>query len=46
VFSEPDSIFLPTERIVDKALERRIDMQTTKKGEQLLENVKNSTALQ
>jgi hypothetical protein len=46
VFSELDSILLLIERILDKALERCIDMQTTKKGEQLLENIKDSVALQ
>jgi hypothetical protein len=46
VFSEPDSILLPIERIVDKALERWANMQMTKKGEQLLKNVKDSIALQ
>jgi hypothetical protein len=33
MFSELDSILLPIERIVDKALEHRADMQTIKKGE-------------
>ncbi len=37
---------LPIEIIINKALERRADMQTTKKGEQLLENVKDSATLQ
>jgi hypothetical protein len=46
MFSEPDSIFLPTERIVNEALEHRVHMQTMKKGEQLLENVKDFVALQ
>jgi hypothetical protein len=45
VFLEPDSILLLTKRIVDEALECRVDMQMTKKGEQLLENVKDSVAL-
>jgi hypothetical protein len=45
MFSEPNSILLPTEIIVDKALECRAYMQTMKKGEQLLKNVKNSAAL-
>ncbi len=39
-------VFLfPTERIVDKAVERRADMQMMKQGEQLLEHVKYSIAL-
>jgi hypothetical protein len=46
VFLEPNSILLSIEKIVDKALERRAYMQTMKKGEQLLENVKDSAALQ
>ncbi len=46
MFSKPDSILLLIEIIVDEALEHRTDMQTTKKGEQLLENVKDSTTLQ
>jgi hypothetical protein len=46
VFSELDSFFIPTEKIVDEALERHADMQTTKKGEQLLENVEDFTTLQ
>jgi hypothetical protein len=46
VFSKLDSILLPTERIVDEALECRADMQTTKKGEQLFENVKDFATLQ
>jgi hypothetical protein len=33
------------ERIVDKVVERCTDMQTTKKGEQLFKNVKDSIAL-
>jgi hypothetical protein len=33
MFLEHDSILLPTERIVDEALECRTDMQTMKKGE-------------
>jgi predicted transcriptional regulator len=37
-----DSILLSIERIIDKALEHRANMQTTKKGKQLLENVKDS----
>ncbi len=37
---EPDSILLPIERIIDEALERHADMQTMKKGEQLLKNGK------
>jgi hypothetical protein len=45
VFSEPDSILLPTEIIVDEALKRLTNMQTMKKGEQVLENVKDSVAL-
>jgi len=40
MFLELNSILLPTERIVDEALECCADMQTMKKGEQLLENVK------
>jgi hypothetical protein len=43
---ELDSILFPTERIVDKALERRANMQMMKKGEQLLENVKDFVVLQ
>jgi hypothetical protein len=46
MFSELDSILLLIERIVDEALECCVDMQMTKKGEQLFENVKNSIALQ
>jgi hypothetical protein len=46
VFLEFDSILLPTERIVDEALERRANMQMMKKGEQLLENVKDFVVLQ
>jgi hypothetical protein len=30
VFLEPDSILLPTEKNVDEAVERRVDMQTTR----------------
>ncbi len=45
MFSELDSIFLLIKRIIDEALERYTDMQTTKKGEQLLENVKDFVAL-
>jgi hypothetical protein len=45
MFLEPNSILFSTEIIVNKALECHIDMQMTKKGEQLLKNVKNSTAL-
>jgi hypothetical protein len=45
VFLDPDFILLPTERIVNEALKHYVDIQTTKKGEQLLENLKNSTAL-
>jgi hypothetical protein len=36
----------PIERIVDEAMEHRINMQTTKKGDQLFENVENSVVLQ
>jgi urease gamma subunit len=43
---EPDSILLPTERIVDEALEGRANMQMMKKGEQLLENVKDFVVVQ
>jgi predicted transcriptional regulator len=46
VFSKPDSILLSTERIVNEALERRAYMQMTKKGEQLLKNVKDFVVLQ
>jgi hypothetical protein len=46
VFLKPDSILLLIERIVDDALEHHTDMQTMKKGKQLLENVKDSAALQ
>jgi hypothetical protein len=45
VFLEPDFILLPTERIVDEALERRAKMQMMKKGEQLLKNVKDFVVL-
>jgi predicted transcriptional regulator len=45
VFSKPNSILLSTEKIVDKAVERHADMQTTKKGKQLFENIKDSAAL-
>jgi predicted transcriptional regulator len=45
MFSEPDSILLVIERIVNKVMERRTYMQTTKKGEQLLENVKDFAVL-
>jgi hypothetical protein len=45
VFSEPDSILFPIERIVDEALERHANMQMTKKCEQLFKNIKDSTAL-
>jgi hypothetical protein len=44
LFSEPNSILLSIERIIDEALERRADMQMMKKDEQLLDNVKNSVA--
>jgi hypothetical protein len=43
---EPDSILLLTKRIVDGALERCANMQMMKKGEQLLENVKDFVVLQ
>jgi len=46
VLLEPDSILLPTERIVDEALERCANMQMMKKGEQLFENVKDFVVLQ
>jgi len=39
------SILLLTERIIEKALECHADMQMTKKGEQVLENVKESFVL-
>jgi hypothetical protein len=45
VFSELDSILLLIEKIIDNAVECRIEMSTTKKGEQLLENVKDSAVL-
>jgi hypothetical protein len=45
VFSKPNSILLLIERIIDEAMERCADMQTMKKGEQLFENVKDSTTL-
>jgi hypothetical protein len=45
VFLEPNLILLLTERIVDEAVECCADMQTTKKGKQLLENVKDFVAL-
>jgi hypothetical protein len=45
VFLEPDSILLPTERIIDEALEHRANMQMMKKGKQLLENVKDFVVL-
>jgi hypothetical protein len=43
---QPDSILLSTERIVDEAFEHRANMQMMKKGEQLLENVKDFVVLQ
>jgi hypothetical protein len=46
MFLKPDSILLLTERIIDEVLEHRANMQTMKKGEQLLENVKDSAVLQ
>jgi hypothetical protein len=46
VFLKPDSIFVLIERIVDEALEHRANMQMMKKGEQLLENVKDFVVLQ
>jgi hypothetical protein len=46
VFLEPNSILLLTERIIDEALKHRANMQMMKKGEHLLENVKDSTVLQ
>jgi hypothetical protein len=45
LFLDPDSILILIERIIDEAVERRADMQTMKKGEQLLENVENSVVL-
>jgi diacylglycerol kinase len=45
VFLKPDSILLLIERIIDKVVEGCVDMQTTKKGEQLLKNVKDFAAL-
>jgi len=46
MFLEPNSIFLPTKKIIDEAMEHCVDMQMTKKGGQLLKNVKNSVVLQ
>ncbi len=48
MFSEPDSflLFLSIEIIIDEALERYANMQMTKKGEQLLESIKDSAVLQ
>jgi hypothetical protein len=37
---------LPTERIVDEALECRANMQMMKKGEQVLENIKDFVVLE
>jgi hypothetical protein len=45
VFLEPNSILLLTKRIVDEDVERRVDMQMMKKGEQLFKNVKDFTVL-
>jgi hypothetical protein len=45
VFLEPDSILLPTKRIVDQALERHTNMQMMKKGEKLLKNFKDFAVL-
>jgi hypothetical protein len=45
VFSEPNSILFPFERIVDEAVEPHANMQMMKKGKQLLENIKNSAML-
>jgi hypothetical protein len=46
VFLEFKSILLSTERIVDKVVEQRENMQTTKKGEHLFKNVKDFAVLQ
>jgi hypothetical protein len=46
MFSKPNSILFLTKRIVDKAVEHRANMQMTKKGEQLFENVKDFAAMQ
>jgi hypothetical protein len=45
VFLEPNSILLLTKRIVNEDVERRVDMQMMKKGEQLFKNVKDFTVL-
>jgi len=46
MFLEPDSILLPTERIVDEAQECRANMQMMKKSEQVLENIKDFVVLE